>query len=175
MVDSFPKNVDFVLGLFDSPFVLDAQKTGKSFVCSKIFCIFATEMHITGYKEKDLLKAHGLMMSQLVRNAGHYRQEGVGVFDGNGNCLHMAPPPVRVQELMGDLHDKLHDKFPELSERAIAVLEVARAHRGFNAAEIGRQIGLSERQVKTHITKLKQVGLIVRVGSNKTGYWNVNI
>ena len=51
---------------------------------------------LDAFKEKDLLKAHGLMMSQLVRNAGHYRQEGVGVFDGNGNCLHMAPPPDRV-------------------------------------------------------------------------------
>ena len=58
---------------------------------------------LDAFKEKDLLKAHGLMMSQLVRNAGHYRQEGVGVFDGNGNCLHMAPPPDRVPELMGDL------------------------------------------------------------------------
>jgi Fic family protein len=58
---------------------------------------------LDAFKEKDLLKAHGLMMSQLVRNAGHYRQEGVGVFDGNGNCLHMAPPPAQVPELMGDL------------------------------------------------------------------------
>ena len=247
---------------------------------------------LDAFNEKDLLKAHGLMMSQLVRNAGHYRQEGVGVFDSNGKCLHMAPPPARVQELISDLfqwvktckthplvyscvfhyefefihpfidgngrmgrywqtmllsrwkglfawlpvetivrehqqeyynviakcdaagestqfvefmlqcllesmenyiepededreelqdklhdklHDKLRDKFPELSEKAIAVLEVINAHRGFNAAEIGEQIGLSERQVKTYITKLKQVGLIVRVGSNKTGYWKVNI
>ena len=58
---------------------------------------------LDAFKEKDLLKAHGLMMKELVRNAGHYRQEGVGVFDGNGNCLHMAPPPARVPELMGDL------------------------------------------------------------------------
>ena len=239
---------------------------------------------LDAFKEKDLLKAHGLMMSQLVRNAGHYRQEGVGVFDGNGNCLHMAPPPDRVPELMGDLfhwvktctthplvyscvfhyefefihpfidgngrmgrywqtmllsrwkgifswipvetivkehqqeyygviakcdaagestlfiefmlqclleamenysepeeeentelHDKLHDKFPELSAKAIDVLEVLNAHRGLNAAEIGQQLNLSERQVKTYITKLKQVGLLVRVGSNKTGYWKVNI
>ena len=43
------------------------------------------------------------MMGELVHNAGHYRQEGVGVFDGNGNCLNMAPPPARVPELMGDL------------------------------------------------------------------------
>ena len=58
---------------------------------------------LDAFSEKDLLKAHGLMMNQLVRNAGHYRQDGVGVFDGNGNCLHMAPPAARVPELMGDL------------------------------------------------------------------------
>lgn len=244
-------------------------------------------------KEKDLLKAHELMMKDLVKQAGHYRQEGVGVFDGNGNCLHMAPPADRVPQLMGDLfqwvkttkehplihscvfhyefefihpfvdgngrmgrfwqtmllsrwkgifawlpvetivkehqqeyynviaqsdaagestkfvefmlkclldamehyeetdqgavpnkvqdrvhdklHDKLHDKFPELSGKAINVLEVIKANSSFNAAMIGEQVGLSERQVKTYITKLKQVGLIVRVGSNKTGYWKVTI
>jgi Fic family protein len=46
---------------------------------------------LDAFKEKDLLRAHELMMKDLVRNSGHYRQEGVGVFDGNGNCLHMAP------------------------------------------------------------------------------------
>ena len=244
-------------------------------------------------KEKDLLKAHELMMKGLVKQAGHYRQEGVGVFDGNGNCLHMAPPADRVPQLMGDLfqwvkttkehplihscvfhyefefihpfidgngrmgrfwqtmllarwkgifawlpvetivkehqqeyyhviaqsdaagestkfvefmlkclldamehyeetdqgavpnkvqdrvhdklHDKLHDKFPELSGKAINVLEVIKANSSFNAAMIGEQVGLSERQIKTYITRLKEVGLIVRVGSNKTGYWKVTI
>jgi Fic family protein len=58
---------------------------------------------LDAFSEKDLLKAHGLMMNQLVRNAGHYRQDGVGVFDGNGNCLHMAPSAARVPELMDDL------------------------------------------------------------------------
>ena len=58
---------------------------------------------LDAFKEKDLLKAHELMMKDLVKQAGHYRQEGVGVFDGNGNCLHMAPPADRVPQLMGDL------------------------------------------------------------------------
>ena len=57
---------------------------------------------LDAFKEKDLLRAHGLMMKDLVRNAGHYRQEGVGVFDGD-RCLHMAPPADRVPHLMGDL------------------------------------------------------------------------
>ena len=79
------------------------------------------------------------------------------------------------EEDISELHDKLHDKFPELSVKAIEMLEVLNAHRGLNAAEIGQQLNLSERQIKTYITKLKQVGLLVRVGSNKTGYWKVNI
>lgn len=36
-------------------------------------------------------------------------QEGVGVFDGNGNCLHMAPPPDRVPALMGDQFNSMRD------------------------------------------------------------------
>ena len=236
---------------------------------------------LDAFKEKDLLKAHGLMMKDLVRSAGHYRQEGVGVFNGE-QLLHMAPPADQVPRLMGDLfqwvkstdvhplihscvfhyefefihpfvdgngrmgrywqtmllsrwkglfswlpvetivkdhqqdyynaiaksdaagestifvefmmdclldamvnyepqeeetsdelHDKLHDKFPDLSEKALDIVEILKDHPGLNAAEIGEKVGISERQVKTHINALKAKGLIVRVGSNKTGYWKV--
>ena len=241
---------------------------------------------LDAFKEKDLLKAHGLMMKDLVQNACHYRQEGVGVFNGE-QLLHMVPPAERVPQLMGDLfkwvsktdvhplihscvfhyefefihpfvdgngrmgrfwqtmllsrwkgifawlpvetivkdnqqeyynviaqsdaagnstvfvefmlkclldamenyedmeeeveelhdklHDKLHDMFPELSEKAFGVLEVLKAHPGLKAEDIGVQVSLSERQVKTYLNALKQAGLIVRVGSNKTGYWKVTI
>ena len=82
----------------------------------------------------------------------------------------------KIQDKIQDkLHYKLHDKFPELSEKTIYVLEAIKKYPGHNANEIGEQIGLSERQVKTYITKLKKLGLIVRVGSNKTGYWRVTI
>ena len=59
---------------------------------------------LDAFKEKDLLCAHKLMMKDLVRNSGHYRQEGVGVFDGD-RCLHMAPPADRVPQLMADLFE----------------------------------------------------------------------
>ena len=232
---------------------------------------------LDAFKEKDLLKAHGLMMKDLVRSAGHYRQEGVGVFNGE-QLLHMAPPADQVPRLMGDLFqwvkstdvhplihscvfhyefefihpfvdgngrmgrywqtmllsrwkglfswlpvetivkdhqqdyynaiaksdaagestifvefmmdclldamvnyepqeeetsDELHDKFPDLSEKALDIVEILKDHPGLNAAEIGEKVGISERQVKTHINALKAKGLIVRVGSNKTGYWKV--
>ena len=53
-------------------------------------------------KEKDLLRAHALMMKDLVRNNGRYRSGGVGIFNGR-NVVHVAPPASRVPALMKDL------------------------------------------------------------------------
>lgn len=59
---------------------------------------------LDAFKEKDLLKAHELMMMALVDKSGQYRQAGVGVFDGD-KCIHMAPPADRVLQLMHDLFE----------------------------------------------------------------------
>ena len=52
--------------------------------------------------EKDLLKAHALMMRDLVGRSGKYRTDGVGIFDGE-TVVHLAPPAERVPALMSDL------------------------------------------------------------------------
>lgn len=54
------------------------------------------------FKEKDLLRAHKLMMSDLVRENGRFRSGGVGVF-GEQGLVHLAPPAIRVPSLIGDL------------------------------------------------------------------------
>ena len=59
-------------------------------------------LELNPYKEKDLLRAHKLMMTDLVRENGCYRQGGVGVFDGE-KCIHLAPPAQRVPILMSEL------------------------------------------------------------------------
>ena len=240
---------------------------------------------LDAFCEKDLLKAHQLMMKDLVRQSGNYRQDGVGVFDGNGNCLHMAPPATRVPDLMADLfhwvktckvhpliyscvfhyefefihpfvdgngrmgrywqtvllsrwkgifawlpvetivkehqqeyynviarcdamgestlfiefmlgclldamenyedvsgtevqdkvQDKLRCKFPEVSQTAWNVLAIIQRNPQSTVNEICGQLDLKERQAYKHISLLKSLGLIVRVGSNKTGYWKVTI
>lgn len=49
------------------------------------------------YNIEDLLKAHGILMAGLVKNAGRYRTGGVGVFAGT-TVVHMAPPAEFVPE-----------------------------------------------------------------------------
>ena len=63
-------------------------------------------LKLNPYDEKDLLKAHSLMMQDLVSNNGKYRNEGVGIFDGN-QVVHFAPPADRVPLLMADLFNWL--------------------------------------------------------------------
>ena len=54
------------------------------------------------YSIGDLLKAHGILMSDLVNNAGHFRTGGVGVFKGS-QVVHMAPPVEFVSEHIDNL------------------------------------------------------------------------
>ena len=61
---------------------------------------------LDAFNEKDLLKAHGVMMEALVDNAGGYRRGGVGVY-GEKGLMHLAPPAEKVSMLMRDLFDWL--------------------------------------------------------------------
>jgi Fic family protein len=54
------------------------------------------------HAEKDLLKAHRILMAGLLDEAGAYRHGGVRVMD-SGQVIHMAPPAGRVPALMQDL------------------------------------------------------------------------
>lgn len=241
---------------------------------------------LDAFEEKDLLKAHGVMMQALVDDAGRYRRGGVGVF-GEKGLVHMAPPADRVPMLMRDLFhwlknsddhllirscvfhyefefihpfidgngrmgrlwqslilgklhplfehlpvenmvfsnqqkyydaitassdagqsgpfiefmlgeiyktlkehqgellpdvpnkvpnkvpDKLRQHFPDISDATWDVFLALQSANHATSEEVGRLLGISGRMVRRHIATLREAGLIVRVGSNKTGYWKV--
>lgn len=54
-------------------------------------------LHLDPSSVDDLLKAHKLMMNELVPENGKFRSSGVGVFDGSV-LIHMAPPAKFVAE-----------------------------------------------------------------------------
>ena len=57
---------------------------------------------LNALSERDLLKAHGVMMKGMISDAGRYRNCNEGVFKGN-KCVHFAPPPGMVPMLMKNL------------------------------------------------------------------------
>ena len=61
------------------------------------------------YSIDDLLKAHSLMTKGLVDRPGKFRNCNVGVMDGAGSVVHMAPPFANVPSLVKDLFAWLAD------------------------------------------------------------------
>jgi Fic family protein len=57
-------------------------------------------------KVNDLLRAHKFMMRGILTHAGNFRSSNVGVY-GKEGVSHVAPPPYRIAELMGELFDWL--------------------------------------------------------------------
>ena len=72
---------------------------------------------LDAFKEKDLLKAHGVMMKGLIDDAGKYRHSNVGVF-GDKGIVHLGPPADRVPLLMANLFDWLKNSKDHLLIRS---------------------------------------------------------
>ena len=57
--------------------------------------------------EKELLKSHKILMSELLKDAGKYRTSDVGV-GGKDGVVHVAPPNSQISKLMNDLFSWLN-------------------------------------------------------------------
>ena len=60
-----------------------------------------------GFSEKDLLKAHKILLGSIINDAGKYRNHGEGVYDGE-KLIFVAPPQDMVPSLMNDLFEWLN-------------------------------------------------------------------
>ena len=60
---------------------------------------------IDPYSIKDLLKIHGIVTNGLVKESGMFRSGQVGVYDQDGNVIHIAPPANIVPSLIKQLFD----------------------------------------------------------------------
>ena len=60
-----------------------------------------------------------------------------------------------------------------LTNTEAKVLEIIKANKRINKAQMSKMINKSEMTVQRAIKKLIENNLIKRVGSNKTGYWEI--
>lgn len=70
--------------------------------------VYDQVLEINPYDVKDLLKYHKMMTKALIVDAGHFRKEQVGVYQGN-KALHLAPPADRVPHLINQLFDYVNN------------------------------------------------------------------
>lgn len=66
------------------------------------------------YSINDLKKAHGVMTDKIVDLSGIFRTGNEGVFDENGSCIHVCPPPEQVDNLMNQLFNWMQKNKDEI-------------------------------------------------------------
>ena len=136
---------------------------------------------LDAFKEKDLLKAHGVMMEALVDNAG---QSGPFI-DFMLNEIYKTLKEHQGEPLPNKLHDKIPNKvpnkipnklrrqYPDLSDAVWDVYMELKEDAYASAETVGGRLGISVRMVRKHISVLREAGIIERIGGNKTGYWKM--
>lgn len=65
---------------------------------------------VNPYSIKDLKMIHGILTYLTVRDSGVFRTGAEGVFDENGNCIFICPPPEQVESLIKQLFDFIKEK-----------------------------------------------------------------
>lgn len=60
------------------------------------------------------------------------------------------------------------------SEAAGKILKLIKEKPFINAAELGKELHMTESGVRYHLARLKQEGILKRVGSTKAGYWKID-
>lgn len=71
--------------------------------------VYKNSNQLNPQKEKDFLKAHALLLKNLIKHPGKYRNQSVGIVKGS-KLEHIAPPFENIPFLMKDLFDYLKDK-----------------------------------------------------------------
>lgn len=76
----------------------------------------------------------------------------------------------QAADLIKPISDPINDISDPITERLYqAILK----NNKLNYAEYGALLGVSEATIKRRLGELRKAGMIVRVGSNKSGYWEV--
>ncbi|MBR4678305.1 MAG: winged helix-turn-helix transcriptional regulator [Bacteroidales bacterium] len=75
---------------------------------------------------------------------------------------------------MGQLNAPKNDNGKSIVKSAVKILSFMKHDPNITIPELCEITGLSDRGVRNNIDKLKQQGLITRVGPDKGGHWQVN-
>lgn len=93
-------DLDQVTAVFDKKRVLGPRK--DILEVQNTILLYELLPKLNPESEKDLLKAHGILMKDLAGDAGKLRQGAVGILKGT-QVSHVAPPAKQVARLVGEL------------------------------------------------------------------------
>jgi len=128
------------------------------------------------YKVKDFLKAHQFMTTQLVKEAGHFRSQGVGVFEGNKLYAILQAleelPARKITDIFTDINtDKLTKTEIEFLGQIAGYIDKNGEITNYRAQLLTNKSDIS---VKKYFAKFVEHGLLKVEGKNKGRKYKIN-
>ena len=124
----------------------------------------------------DLFKTHSSILrnrliAQVFYDVGLIERWGSGTKKMIDTCLRFGLPSPKLEEYQGFRVIFRKDKTVEKTVEKIIVL--IKENNNITQAELSKKTGLSRRGVEWNLNKLKQKGLLKRIGPDKGGHWEV--
>ena len=73
------------------------------------------------------------------------------------------------QDVIGDKQENVTD----VTDRQHAIINLVKDHANMTTTQMAERLGVTKRTILRDIEALKKKGLIIRVGSEKIGYWEL--
>jgi Fic family protein len=97
-------SLDQVSALIDNKRVIGPQRDVKEVL--NAITVYDQLLTFNCNNEKSFLKAHKILMNELISDNGQYRKSGIGIMKGN-KLAHLAPPAKNIKFLMKNLFSYL--------------------------------------------------------------------
>ena len=97
-------SIDQVTAIIENKRILGPTKDIKE--VANAIEVYKQVNQFNPFNEKTFLSAHKILMQGLIKNAGQYRNSGVGIVKGS-KITHLTPPAGNVSFLMKDLFNYL--------------------------------------------------------------------
>ena len=79
-----------------------------------------------------------------------------------------------TDKVTGGVTDKVTDEVTDgVTDNQKLIIDMIRVDENISTGELASQVGLSQRKIKENIKKLKEKGIVERIGSPKGGRWQI--
>lgn len=141
-----------------------------------------------GWKPEDLVKEHpssrrNRTLANIFHDAGYVEKWGQGIEKVCEVCKTNGNPPPKFSIVLGSLKAKISIKRAEDSSPANTgtlltgvdseIVKLISSDPSISQPLIAKKLGIAKSTVARHTSKLVEMGVIKREGSNKNGFWMI--
>lgn len=74
-----------------------------------------------------------------------------------------------------DPEKDLEKDLEKLSENQRKILLCIKGNEGITQSQLSKEVGISPRNIRNNINRLKELGLLTRIGPDKGGHWEIKV